>query len=94
MMRMHITEHRLTARQVPSIFVLELYQIPPKPQVNIVIYGDTARHIVVAEVVDREVCWKGIGVRQHARAESFSKRAPSTTRTSLHWRWGPTPSAN
>jgi len=26
----------------------------------------------------------GFGVRQHARAESISKRAPSTTRTSLH----------
>jgi hypothetical protein len=25
----------------------------------------------------------GFGVRQHARAESISKRAPSTTRTSL-----------
>ena len=28
----------------------------------------------------------GFGVRQHARAESISKRAPSTTRTSLHFR--------
>jgi len=26
----------------------------------------------------------GVDVRQHARAESISKRAPSTTRTSLH----------
>jgi hypothetical protein len=31
---------------------------PPKPPPNIAIYGDTARQIVVAEVVDREVCWK------------------------------------
>ena len=28
----------------------------------------------------------GFGVRQHARAESISKRAPSTTRTSLRFR--------
>jgi hypothetical protein len=28
----------------------------------------------------------GFGVRQHARRESISKRAPSTTRTSLHFR--------
>ena len=56
---------------------------PPKPRSNTVIYGDTSdayqccgKSLIGSALV-------GFGVRQHARAESISKRAPSTTRTSL-----------
>jgi hypothetical protein len=55
---------------------------PPKHWGNTVIYRDTSTHIVVAGIVDQSA-FVGFGVGQHARAESISKRAPSTTRTSL-----------
>jgi hypothetical protein len=46
---------------------------PPKPPPNIAIYGDTARQIVVAEVVDREVCWKVVVCVSTRAAVEMSK---------------------
>ena len=65
---------RCTCTQVSTTIVSELCHIPPSTRVNRITYGDVSTQIVVAEVVDRKVCF---GVRQHARQESISKRAPS-----------------
>src|SRR4051794_32136640 len=66
-----------------SGFVSELCHIPPET---------LGRHLHLREHSDAHRCrgkslmgtaLVGVGVRQHARRESISKRAPSTTRTSL-----------
>jgi hypothetical protein len=49
-------------------------------EVKSVSYGDALTRINVGEVVDRELRWWD-WVCQHARAESFSKHAASTSRT-------------
>ena len=69
-----------------SDFVSELCHMPPET---------TVKHRRLRGHVDAYRCcvkWLigsalvGLDVRQHARAESISKRAPSTTRTSLRFR--------
>ena len=58
---------------------------PPKPRSNTVVYGDTSTHIDVVKSLIGSVLVR-LGVRQHARPESISKRARSTTPTSLRFR--------
>jgi len=63
--------------------VSELCQIPPETLGQ---HGDLQRHVAahhcgVNSLIGTALV--GFGVRQHARRESISKRAPSTTRTSL-----------
>ncbi len=53
--------------QIP--IVSELCHIPPKTLVKSLTYGDTAKQIVVAEVVDRKVRWKDL-VRVSTRGQS------------------------
>jgi len=72
-----------SSTQVIDRSVSELCQIPPG---TLGYYGDSRGHsdthrccvtsLIGAALVER-------GVRQHAREDSISKRAPSTTRTSL-----------
>src|SRR5262245_41834919 len=64
---------------------------PPKPWGNTAIQrGDVdAYRCCVKSLIGRALV--GLDVRQHARRESISKRAPSTTRTSLHMLAGAPP---
>ena len=64
--------------------VSELCHTPLKPRPNTASYGDTRISMLRESLMGTAVV--GLGVRQHARAESLSKRAPSTTRTSLNFR--------
>ena len=74
---------RKTSEEVGIAFVSELCHIPPQTL-------GQHRHLRGHAEADR-CCGKSLirsalvrfGVRQHARKESISKRAPSTTRTSL-----------
>ena len=55
--------------------VSELCHIPPETLVKSVSYGDVPKQIVVAEVVDRKVCWKDLVCVSTRGRESISKRA-------------------
>jgi hypothetical protein len=57
-------------------FVSDPCHIHRKPRANIAIYGDTLKRIVVAGKPLTGTAVMRFGVRQHARAESISKRAP------------------
>ena len=83
---MRTDAHELASCEVRSTFVSELCHIPPETL-------GQHRHLRGHAEADR--CWGKsligsalvrLGVRQHARRESISKRAPSTTRTSLYFR--------
>src|SRR5439155_10058365 len=67
-------------REVTISFVSELFHMPPETP---------AKHRHLRGHAEAHRCWEksligsalvGFGVRQHARADSISKRAPSTTR--------------
>jgi len=66
--------------------VSELCQIPPETPVK---HGDLRGHSDAHRCCGKslvETALLRFDVRQHARAQSISKRAPSTTRTSLRFR--------
>src|SRR4051812_47821064 len=78
----HIAEYQSTCREVEFGFVSELCQIPLETLVkhrrlrgDIAAYQCCGKSLIGSALV-------GFGVRQHARAESISKRAPPTPRTS------------
>ena len=71
---------------VQLVFVSELCQIPWEIPVK---HRDLRGHSDAHRCCGKSLIGSalvGFDVRQHARAESISKRAPSTTRTSLHFR--------
>src|SRR5262249_22981525 len=69
-----------------SVFVSELCHIPPSnPDEQLHLRGDADEHRCWGKSLMGNALVR-FGVRQHARAESISKRAPSTTRTSLRFR--------
>ena len=75
--------HRFAWCEVRSNIVSELCHMPPETPVkhrrlrgHVDAYRCCVKSLIRSELV-------GFDVRQHARAESISKRAPSTTRTSL-----------
>src|SRR3954468_2325510 len=79
----HIAEYQSTCREVEFGFVSELCQIPLETLVkhrrlrgDIAAYQCCGKSLIGSALV-------GFGVRQHARSESISKRARSTTPTSL-----------
>ena len=84
--------HRVTSRasprkpvrpQVEQHLVSELCQIPSEtPAEQRVLGGHSKTHRCCGKSL-RESALVRVGVGQHARPESISKRAPSTTRTSL-----------
>jgi hypothetical protein len=84
--RTHITEHRLRCGEVQIGFVSELCHIPPETPVK---HRDLRGYAGAHRCCGKSLVGTALvrfDVRQHARAESIFKRAPSTTRTSLHFR--------
>jgi hypothetical protein len=75
--------HRFTSYEVRSNSVSELCHMPPEtPVKHRDLRGDSDAHHCCGKSLIGSALVR-VGVRQHARAESISKRAPSTTRTSL-----------
>ena len=74
------------ATQMSLGFVSELCQIPPETPVR---HRDLRGHVDAHRCCGKSLIRSalvGFGVRQHARRESISKRARSTTPTSLRFR--------
>jgi hypothetical protein len=82
----HIAEYQSTCCEVEFGFVSELCHIPPETLGQ---HGDlrvpAEPHRCCVKSLIRSVL-VGFGMRQHARKESLSKRALSTTPTSLRFR--------
>ena len=75
--------HRAVRSQLRSVFVSELCQIPrDTPVKHRDLQGHSDAHRCCRKSL-MEGALVRVGMRQHARPESISKRAPSTTRTSL-----------
>jgi hypothetical protein len=79
----HIAEYESTCREVEFGFVSELCQIPLEtPVKHRRLRGDIDAYQCCGKLLIGSALVR-FSERQHARAESISKRAPSTTRPSL-----------